>query len=488
MASEKEESKPASGAKDLLFQDFRHLSESFWKYEQTGETRVNWFIGITTAAIGGLVTLTTQQYGLKGQPLRFAVMGGLLALLVFGLITLARLATRNKNSDKCKRGLDAIRQSIRDHFDPDRALLGYYPIDLPEQVASRETWRARYGDEWQFRKFGGLSHSVAAINSLVVGGIVGAYVFRATKECAVPGACIDNLSEVVGWSFLAAIAAFAVQLVYVIARESKNKEELSKGRFTHAFGAVYRLENGLPQYLLVRPKNGGDEWLLPKGHIDPGEGHGEAALREVREEAGVSARLLGPAGTIEYEVPKKEHVKGKAYLMELLGEGDSKEKEIRRPTWFPFEGAKKAASHPETRHLLDAAEWKRLELAMAKEPAKPAAAGREFYTDERCWIAELHNRDSDAGCSIARARVQPGITTQLHALRDTIERYVVLEGEGRVEIEGGAPLVVAPLDVISIPAGASQRITNTGMTDLIFLCVCTPRFRREHYQSMEASG
>jgi len=488
MASEKEESKPASGAKDLLFQDFRHLSESFWKYEQTGETRVNWFIGIATAVIGGLVTLTTQQYGLKGQPLRFVVIGGLLALLVFGLITLARLATRNKNTDRCKRGLDAIRQTIKDHFDPDRALVGYYPIDLPEQVASRRTRWAKYGDEWQFRKFGGLAHSVAAINSLIVGGIVGTYIFRIAKECAVPGVCIENPAELIRWSLLAAIAAFAMQLVYVTVREAKNKEELRKGRYTHAFGTVYRQTNGVARYLLVRPKSGNQEWVLPKGHIDPGEGHGEAALREVREETGVSARLLGPAGAIEYEVPEKERVKGKAYLMELLDEGDSGEKEIRRPTWFPFEEAKNAASHPETRYLLDAAERKRLELVMARELAKPVAVGREFYTDERCWIAELHNRDSDAGCSIARARVQPGVTTQLHALRETIERYVILEGEGRVEIESGAPLAVAPLDVISIPAGASQRITNTGTADLVFLCICTPRFSREHYRSMESSG
>jgi hypothetical protein len=30
-------------------------------------------------------------------------------------------------------------------------------------------------------------------------------------------------------------------------------------------------------------------------------------------------------------------------------------------------------------------------------------------------------------------------------------------------------------------AGATQRITNIGRTDLVFLCVCTPRFRPENY-------
>jgi ADP-ribose pyrophosphatase YjhB (NUDIX family) len=392
MASERDESKQASGAKELLFQDFRYLSEAFWKYEQAGETRVNWFIGITTAVIGGLVTLTTQQYGRKGPQLRLVIIGGLLALFVFGLVTLFRLATRNKNTDMCKRGLDAIRQSIKDHFDPDGTLVNYYPIDLPElvesdlseQVESRKTWwRAwwsmctgisLYSNERQFRKFGGLSHSVAAINSVIWAGIVGVLVFRAPKVCDAPRACIENPVVIVVCSFVTAVVAFALQDAYIRWREFKNKEELREGRFTHAFGVVYQLQlNGVAQYLLVRPKHNKEGWVLPKGHVKPGEGHGEAALREVREEAGVAGRLVGFIGVVdEYEAPNtKDHVKGKAYLMELLHKDGSAEEENRQPRWFTFEDAKGNASYPETKYLLDAAERKRLELAKARESAKP---------------------------------------------------------------------------------------------------------------------
>jgi mannose-6-phosphate isomerase-like protein (cupin superfamily) len=105
----------------------------------------------------------------------------------------------------------------------------------------------------------------------------------------------------------------------------------------------------------------------------------------------------------------------------------------------------------------------------------------EFYTDEGCYIVELLNSDGDPGCSLARARVRPGVTTRLHRLTGTIERYVILEGEGRVEVGGGAPTVVRPLDVVIIPPGADQRIANTGAGDLVFLCVCTPRFEAANY-------
>lgn len=39
-------------------------------------------------------------------------------------------------------------------------------------------------------------------------------------------------------------------------------------------------------------------------------------------------------------------------------------------------------------------------------------SGSEFYTPECCHIIEFFNREEeDENCSIARARVEPGITT-----------------------------------------------------------------------------
>lgn len=109
----------------------------------------------------------------------------------------------------------------------------------------------------------------------------------------------------------------------------------------------------------------------------------------------------------------------------------------------------------------------------------------EFYTEERCHILEMSNSADDEALSIARARVEPGVTTALHKVIETAERYVILAGEGIVDIEGLEPWSVQVGDVVLIAPGAEQRITNTGPDDLVFLALCTPRFRQENYVSTE---
>ena len=66
-----------------------------------------------------------------------------------------------------------------------------------------------------------------------------------------------------------------------------------------AGGVVFRDNAEIPEVVIVQivPEL---RWQLPKGLIDPGETIEEAALREVREEAGISADLVSPIETIEY--------------------------------------------------------------------------------------------------------------------------------------------------------------------------------------------
>jgi mannose-6-phosphate isomerase-like protein (cupin superfamily) len=111
--------------------------------------------------------------------------------------------------------------------------------------------------------------------------------------------------------------------------------------------------------------------------------------------------------------------------------------------------------------------------------------GTEFYTPERCHINELSNIADDQAASIAQARVEPGVTTRWHRLDGIAERYVILAGTGRVEIGSLPACDVGSSDVVLIPAGCRQRITNTGSGDLVFLAICTPRFRQEAYEDID---
>jgi len=76
----------------------------------------------------------------------------------------------------------------------------------------------------------------------------------------------------------------------------------------------------------------------------------------------------------------------------------------------------------------------------------------------------------------------------LHCLQDIVERYVIVSGSGEVELDGQAPVAVAAMDVVIIPAAVSQRIRNTGESDLVFLCVCTPRFDQKEYRQVTTQG
>ncbi len=116
---------------------------------------------------------------------------------------------------------------------------------------------------------------------------------------------------------------------------------------------------------------------------------------------------------------------------------------------------------------------------------KKGSAVKEFLTAERCFIAEIANDPDDEQVSIARARVRPGIATAWHRVRGTTERYLIVAGQGRVEVDGLEPAEVTGGDVVRIPAQCAQRIINTGDTDLIFYCVCSPRFRQDNYETLE---
>jgi mannose-6-phosphate isomerase-like protein (cupin superfamily) len=104
----------------------------------------------------------------------------------------------------------------------------------------------------------------------------------------------------------------------------------------------------------------------------------------------------------------------------------------------------------------------------------------EFIAGDNCALRELlHPDKADLALrySLAHAVVKPGETTWLHRLR-TSEVYYIVEGEGIMHIDDeSAP--VRPGSTVYIPPKAKQCITNSGKTDLTFICIVDPAWRKE---------
>lgn len=112
----------------------------------------------------------------------------------------------------------------------------------------------------------------------------------------------------------------------------------------------------------------------------------------------------------------------------------------------------------------------------------------EQLTEEGCFIWQNWGIPADESLSIARARVAPGMSTRWHRLSGVREIYLLTAGRGRVELGGREPSELAAGDLVNIPAGTAQRITNLGSGDLIFYCICTPAFTPACYSDMEGAG
>lgn len=109
-----------------------------------------------------------------------------------------------------------------------------------------------------------------------------------------------------------------------------------------AGGVVYRENGGRIEIVLVRA---GERWQLPKGIIESGEATEATARREVREEAGVDADVIGLIDRIEYwyytsigRGKKRIHKFVFFYLMRYLsGDPANHDHEVDEAAWFPLE-------------------------------------------------------------------------------------------------------------------------------------------------------
>jgi mannose-6-phosphate isomerase-like protein (cupin superfamily) len=104
----------------------------------------------------------------------------------------------------------------------------------------------------------------------------------------------------------------------------------------------------------------------------------------------------------------------------------------------------------------------------------------EFFAGDNTILRELLHPDKadlDLRYSLAHAVLKPGKTSQPHKLK-TSEVYYILEGEGIMHIEDETAVVMAGLAVY-IPPDSRQFILNSGNSDLKFLCIVDPAWRKE---------
>ncbi|CAN5178713.1 hypothetical protein BH18ACT12_BH18ACT12_05620 [soil metagenome] len=104
---------------------------------------------------------------------------------------------------------------------------------------------------------------------------------------------------------------------------------------------------------------------------------------------------------------------------------------------------------------------------------RSARAVEAFTTKDGSTIRELHHTGRQ---SLAEATLEPGQATQRHFHRQSEEIYIVLDGEGELEIEGEIHRVGSG-DAALIRPGAWHEIR--AVSALRFLCCCAPPYAHE---------
>ncbi|MDT7713398.1 MAG: 8-oxo-dGTP diphosphatase, partial [Pseudonocardiales bacterium] len=96
-----------------------------------------------------------------------------------------------------------------------------------------------------------------------------------------------------------------------------------------------------------------DDWSLPKGKLDEGEGFEDGALREVEEETGLRCRITGTLGDTSYHDRKDRAKLVRYYEMEPDSGDFSPNDEVDELRWLPPAEARELLTYDFDRELVD---------------------------------------------------------------------------------------------------------------------------------------
>ena len=129
-----------------------------------------------------------------------------------------------------------------------------------------------------------------------------------------------------------------------------------------AGGVAYRPVGEDFEIALIRTAEEG-RWQLPKGIVDPGETPEQAAVREVREEAGIDCEIQDPIETIEYwfvasyDGPRKRYHKKVSFFLMTYVSGDvaDHDHEVTEARWVLTDDALSMLSFENERAVVEKA-------------------------------------------------------------------------------------------------------------------------------------
>ena len=115
-----------------------------------------------------------------------------------------------------------------------------------------------------------------------------------------------------------------------------------------------------------------------------------------------------------------------------------------------------------------------------KIPVSRLSEVEPYQTKDRSEIRELMHPDvhGNQQQSLAQASVPVGAKTLLHRHAITEELYFIQSGYGQMTL-GDQTFAVESGDTICIPLGTAHCIENSGETELLLLCCCSPAYSHD---------